>query len=127
MTEKGARARAQAISAGLEHHDQVTDLCMSELHLVGDEVERRAQRPDHARSLAVAAVHAVADDHGIVLANDLPEVAGGREMVMQAAVDDQEHLAARDLAVDDARDVDAGLADEITPELDDHVGTRQAL
>ena len=40
-------------------------------------------------------------------------------MVVQPAVGDEEHLAARHLAVDDAVHVDAGLADEVAAELDD--------
>ena len=55
----------------------------------------------------------------------LAEVAGRREVMVQAAVGDQEHLAARDLAVDDAADVDAGLADQIAAELDHELRLRQ--
>ena len=61
----------------------------------------------------------------IVLADHLAEVAGRREMMMQAAVGDEEHLAARNLAVDDAADVDAGLADQVAAELDDELRLRQ--
>ena len=42
-------------------------------------------------------------------------------MVVQAAVGDQEHLAPRHLAVDDARHVDAGLADQVAAQFDDQL------
>ena len=45
---------------------------------------------------------------------------------MQAAVGDEKHVPARDLAVDDAADVDARLADQVAAELDDDVGHRAA-
>ena len=45
---------------------------------------------------------------------------------MQPAVDDQERLPARLLAVDDAGDVDAALADDVAAELDDDARVGQA-
>ena len=81
--------------------------------------------PTTDASLAPRALHAVADHHRIVLADHLAEVAGRREMVVQAAVGDEEHVAARNLAVDDAAHVDAGLADEIAAELDHDLRVRQ--
>jgi hypothetical protein len=40
-------------------------------------------------------------------------------MLMQTAVDHQEDLATRHLSIDHSRHVDAGLAHEVAPELDD--------
>ena len=39
-------------------------------------------------------------------------------MMMQAAVGDEENVAARDLAVEDAAYVHAGLADQVTAQLE---------
>jgi hypothetical protein len=48
-------------------------------------------------------------------------------MVMETAIGDEEHVAARDLAVDHAAHVDAGGADEIAPELDDSLAAAAPL
>ena len=45
--------------------------------------------------------------------------------MMQAAIGDQEDLAARFLAVDHATDIDAGLADDVAAELDRDLGLRK--
>src|SRR5439155_24111997 len=55
----------------------------------------------------------------------LSEVARGREMVMQATVGHKKHLAARDLAVDDAAHIKACLAHEVAAELDHEPRLRQ--
>ena len=56
----------------------------------------------------------------------LAEVAGRGEVVVQAAVGDQEHLAARDLAIEHPADVHAGFADEVAAELDDELAPAAA-
>ena len=66
-----------------------------------------------------------ADRDRVVALDDLAEVARRGELVVHPAVDDEERGAARLLAVDDAGDVDAGLADEVAPELDDDARLRQ--
>src|SRR4030095_9654934 len=96
-----------------------------EFHSISKKIERRTQRPDHGRHFAPRASHLVADRDGIVLADDLPEVAGGSKVVVQSAVSDKENVPSRDLAVDDATDIDAGLADEVAAELDDKTGLRK--
>ena len=47
MREKAHRAGGAAVGAGHEHHDQVARLGARQLHAVGQQVERRAQRADH--------------------------------------------------------------------------------
>ena len=67
----------------------------------------------------------VADQHRIILAQHLAEVAGRRQVMVQPAIGDEEHVAARHLAVDDATYVNTGLADEIAAQLDDQLRLRQ--
>jgi len=45
--------------------------------------------------------------------------------MIQPAIDDEEYLSARDLAIEDARHVNAGLADQIAAQLDHQLGFRQ--
>ena len=98
---------------------EVADFCPGKLHPVGQKVERRAQRAGDRRRFALGRIHAVADDDRVVLADDLTKVAGSRQMVVQAAVGDEEELSVREFTVDDPGDVETGLADEIASEFDD--------
>src|SRR6185437_13535343 len=90
-------------------------------------IQRRAQGPHDADAFPCRAADAVADQHRIVLADDLPEVSRSGQMMMQAAIGDQEYLAPRDLAIDHPADVDTGLADQVTSQLDRELGFRQSL
>ena len=54
-----------------------------------------------------------------------PKFAGGRKLMMEAAVDNEERLAARLLAVDDAGHVYAALADDVATQLDHDACVRQ--
>ena len=77
----------------------------------------------HPTTLTVSVgllLESVADRHRVVAPDDLTEVPGRSQLVVQAAVDDDERLATRDLAVDDTRDVHAALAHDVPPELDHH-------
>src|SRR5437588_8577050 len=62
--------------------------------------------------------HAIADDDRIVLSHDLPEIARGRQMVMQAAIGHEKNMPPRQLSVDDARHVDARLSNEESSQFD---------
>ncbi len=77
-------------------------------------------------SVTGALARPCSDDDRVVLADHLAEVAGGGQVVVQAAVGDQVGPAARDLLVDDPADVDARLADQIAPELHDDFGVAEA-
>src|SRR5262249_33041141 len=118
MAEKRGGARRQAVCARLEHGDQAARGRLRELHAVGEQVERSAQRADHAGDLPLRADDAVSNYHRIILPDDLSEVSGRCEMMVQSSVGDQEYMAARDFAVDDTADVEARLADDVAAELD---------
>src|SRR5215831_10897542 len=109
MTEESGRTRSEPVRARLEHRDQVARVRLRELHAVGEEVERSAERADHGSDFALAALHAVAHDDGIVLADHLAEIARSRQVMVQAAVGHEENLTAGDLAVDHPADVEARL------------------
>ena len=122
MPEKGLRAGAGTVRAGLEDDHEVSGLCDRQLHPIGQQVERCAQGSDDRRNLAFIGRQPIANGHRIVLAKHLAEVARRREMMIETAVGHQKYLSARDLPVDDPGDVDAGLADQIAAELDDQRG-----
>src|SRR5882724_10029084 len=126
MAEKCRGARGEAVGARLKHDDEIADLGFRHLHAVGEQVERRAQRADHAHDFALAADYAVAHHHGIILPYDLPEISGRSQVVVQAPVGYQEYLPPRDLAVDDAADINARFADQVAAQFDHDLGLGQA-
>ena len=54
MTQEAGRACGEAVSARLQHDDQIAHVRLGQLHPVGEQVERRAQRADDRRDLALA-------------------------------------------------------------------------
>ena len=79
--------------------------------LVAEQVERSAQAAYDRCCGVRRLIKPVAKRKWIVAADDLAEVAGGRKLVMHAAVDDEVELPARFLTVNDPGDVDARFAD----------------
>ena len=67
----------------------------------------------------------VAKGDGVIAPDDLPEVARSCEPMMQATVDYHIQLPAGFLAVHDPRDIDTGLADQVTAELETCVSLRE--
>ena len=93
MAQESVRARGESVGTRLEHDDEIAGLRFGQVHPVGQKVERRAKRSDDGRDLPPRAFDAIADFHRIVLADHLAEVARCGEMVMQAAVGHEEHVA----------------------------------
>ena len=120
MSEEGGGAGGESVRALLEHDDQVVDVGVRQRHVVGQQVEWRAEASDDRHDIVVLRIgRAIADDDRVVAADRLAEVARRGQLVVHAAVDDDERLAARDLAIDDPRDVDPALPHEEAPQLDD--------
>ena len=65
------------------------------------------------------------DRQRIIAPDDGAEIAAGRQLVMQPAVEDQEGLAAAVLAIDDARQIDPGLRDQPAAKLDGEAAVGQ--
>src|SRR5207302_6745910 len=118
MAEKRSRARGEAVSARLEHYDEIADVGFRHFHIFRKQIERCAERADDGNDFPLKATHAVADHDRIVLADDLSKIARGRQMVMQAAIGHEKNMPPRQLSVDDARHVDARLADEESSQFD---------
>ena len=71
--------------------------------------------------LTLTGSHPVADGDRVVLADDLAEVAGRGQMMIQPAIDHQKRLSAGNLAVDDPGDVNSRFADQIAAQFDDQL------
>src|SRR5690349_5139542 len=124
MAEKGRWTRSCAVGARLIDCDEVAFAGLGKLHAIRQQVERRAQSAHDGCDLALRSADSIADDDGIVLAENLSEISGRGKMMMQSAIRNQEHVTARDFPVQDAANIKAGLADEVPSELDHEVGSR---
>lgn len=126
MAEEVHRAGGRPVRPGLVHHHQVADLAPGQLHPPAERVQRRAERSDHCDRLPLVGRLRGHSGHRVVAAYHLAEVAGGGEVVVHAAVDHQERLAARVLALDHPADEDTRLADQVPPQLQHDSGVRVA-
>ncbi len=79
------------------------------------------KRPDDVTVSSARSGIAVRDRDRIVAAHDRAEIARGREMVVEPAIDDEEGLAAALLPVDHPREIHACFADQPAPQLDREV------
>ena len=121
-------AGARAISARLKNRDEVPNFRRADLDVLGEDVERRAQRSDDAEWAALAnVVVAGSDGDRGVLPDDLAKVATGGQMVVEAAVGDQEDMASGNLFVDDAGDIDACFANQVTSQFQLDFSAGEAL
>src|SRR3546814_20067469 len=111
--------------------DWSSDVCSSDLiadrgagqrDLVAEAVERRAQAADDRHRLDRLRAKAIRQRDRIVAADDGAEIAARGELVVKAAVGDQESLAMAGLAVDDAGQIDPRLGDE--PAAESHRAPR---
>src|SRR5437899_1013545 len=75
MTEERGRTCARPVRSRLIDCDEVAFARLGKLHPVSQQIERRAQSTHDGRDLALRAANAVSDDHGVVLAQHLAEIA----------------------------------------------------
>jgi hypothetical protein len=71
----------------LEKHNKISNTRVGQLDSVTEQVERSAQAADNRGRRVRRLIDPVAEGDGVIAADDLAEVAGSRELVMQAAVD----------------------------------------
>src|SRR5262245_51660975 len=121
MAQETERTRGESVCSALQDGDEIADLRFRELHSIGQQVERSAERTDDGSDFAFRADDAIGDDDRIVLADDLSEIAGGRQMVMQPAVGNQKDLPARNLAIENSAHVEPRLLNQIAAEFDDQM------
>jgi hypothetical protein len=125
LGQERLRTGRQAVGAGEEDGDQVADLGAWRHDVVGEPVERRAEAASDRDLLLGRRAEPAGDRHRIVAAYHLAEIARGGELMVHAAVGDQEGLAVAELAVDDPGQIDARLADQPAAELDREGGVGQ--
>lgn len=88
MPEERCGTGRHPVGAGLKDRHKVADLATREADITCEQVQRGAQAPDDTDSLGTRDAHAVRDGDRVVLADDLPEVPRGGELVVEAAIDD---------------------------------------
>ena len=107
MTEEGQAAGAVSVGAAVENAHQIPDLDVREGDVSGYHVEGGAARADQSHRVLVRGVRTAQQGHRIGLAEHLPEVPRGRNVMVHSAVCDHERLPARNLDIDHPRYVDA--------------------
>src|SRR5215208_3705275 len=108
-----------AVSPAVEDADQVPCLRAGQGDVVAEHIERRATRSGHSNALLKHPAHAGKVEQRIGLPEHLAHVPRRREVVVHAAVSDDEGLAPRLLYVDDSSDVDAGVGHQVAPQLEE--------
>jgi hypothetical protein len=124
MSEKCRGAGSETVCPGLEKHNKISNTRVGQLDFVTEQIERSAQAADNRGRRVRRLIDPVAEGDGVIAADDLAEVAGSRELVVQTAVDHNISLPARVLAVHDPRDINTGLADKVAAELKTRANTR---
>jgi hypothetical protein len=76
---------SSVVSAGLEARHKVADLGTWGADTTCEQGQRGAQAPDDADGLSTRDAHSVRHGDRVVLADDLPEVPRGSELVVEAA------------------------------------------
>src|SRR5690606_19934159 len=92
LAEKCRGAGAGAVGPRAEDRDEVADLGTGQQRLVGEPVERRAQAADDIRLFDRLRTVPAGDRRRVIAPHDSAEVARSGELVVQAAVGDQEDL-----------------------------------
>src|SRR6185369_3420963 len=125
LAEELHRAGGCTIGARAEHRDDIARLSPRKTALFGQSVERRAQTADNAGLLLHRRIEPGGDRHGIIAPHDRSEIARGGELVVHAAINDEEHLAMADFPVDHRGEVNPRFANQIATEFKAKIGVRQ--
>ncbi|KKI80660.1 hypothetical protein WQ49_20220 [Burkholderia cenocepacia] len=94
MTEEIPGTCRARVGARLQNDNEVANVSFGEQHVVDDAIKRSARAADDVTSLSRCIAEPIAEYHWQIAAQYLPEVARGREVVVQAAVGDKEGGAA---------------------------------
>ena len=82
MAQKQVWTGRVTVGTRLQHDHQVANLCPTQVHLFGKNIERGAQRADNTDGFTRFGRHPVRGQHGIILSDYLAEVAGCRQVMM---------------------------------------------
>lgn len=127
VPQKGGRACSRAIGTGAEYSHKVANVGVRESTFVRQTVKRRTQATDDTGLLDGCGIKAIGDGNRIVPPDDRAKVTRRRQLMVQAAIDDQEYLAVAYFPVDDAGEIDPRLSNQIAPKLDAEPGLGQMV
>ena len=127
MTEKQLGAGGKAVRTRLQYHDTIADFCDTDLDPLPKQVQRRAQATDDVDRFARLPKDPMRRAQRKIFPHNLSEVAGCRKVMMQTTVGNQIGDAARALFVDDLADVDAGFANKVATQFEDHIRLPEPL
>ncbi len=98
VAEEAERAGSASVGAGLEDADEVAHFGVGQFDIARENVERRAERA-HDFNFFAGRIRRTAETihngNRIIPFDGLAEVSGGGQMMMHAAIEDQEFFLAR--------------------------------
>src|SRR5690606_12361961 len=125
LSQKICGACCGTISTGAEYCDNITDLGLRHFGMVAQKIQRCAQTSHNCHDLFRGFVILGSNGSGIVTATDRSEIATGRQLVMKTTIGNQKRLSLTGFAVNDPGQINTGLANKITSQLNSKLRVRQ--
>ena len=100
---------------------------MCKICLFSEQVQGSAKRANDGRRFPRCPSYSIADHDGIVLADNLPEIAGGSQVMMKATVRDKEDVSARNFPINYPAHIHAGFTDKKAAKLEDDLRLWETL
>src|SRR6266436_2135314 len=123
MTEETERTRRTCISTRLKYAHQIADVDPRQVCTACQDIEGCAQRPNYLNGFFVGLAEFAERGERIITLDCLSQVARRRQMVVHAAIENEEFLAARNLDVIHASYVHTRLSHQIAAGLDHELST----
>src|SRR5579859_6910268 len=106
MAQESERARGTTISTGLKNCKKIADFGPRKSDVAGNSIEGSAEGSHYVDNFFGERIKFVGERDRIVSLDRLSQIAGGGQMVIHAAIKNQELLTARDFDVADASQID---------------------
>src|SRR5580704_6444621 len=125
MAQEAHRTCTKSISARLKDTEQITNFSARQGHIAREGVERRAQGTDDVHDFGWLGVELVKQGNGIISLDCLAQISRGGQMVIHAAVQHYEFLAAGDLDIVNSGKIDASFAGQEAPRFHQKLRPRE--
>src|SRR6266850_3774686 len=123
MTEETEWARRTRISARLKYTDEIADVDPRQVCTACQDIEGCAQRPNDLNGFFVGLSEFAKRGDRIIAFDGLSQIARRRQMVVHAAIENEEFLSTRNLDVIHSTYVHTRLSHQIAAGLDHELST----
>src|SRR6267143_6314618 len=125
MTEETERTCRTRISTRLKYADQIADVDLRQACTAGQHIEGCTQGSNHLNGFFIGLAEFRKCSERIIALDCLSQVARRSQMLVHAAIENEEFLAARNLDVIHASYIHTRLSHEIAAGLDHELSTRE--